>query len=174
MKKKQKRTEKFNKKYGIISLEEEKKLRDKEAEEKTLPSEKEEERAPVYAVEKKTKKVEKKLSPREAVKRKRKRKIYLIFGAVLLILVAFSLINIVKVKMEERDLKKEAQELAEQKEDLEEELTLVNTPGYIEQQARTQLHLVMPGEILYILPEDQEKEEKKENREEQETPEDEN
>lgn len=147
---KQKRTEKFNKKHGIISFEEQRKLRqDREV----GPDSKEEDQgAPVYLVGKGSKKVKKKLSPREMVKRKRKVVVYLIIFAVLLFLVGKSVFNIVKVNLEEKELKKESATLKEEQEELEEELTLVNDPEYIEQQARDQLHLVLPGEILYVLP----------------------
>jgi len=44
--------------------------------------------------------------------------------------------------------------LIETRDKLIRELENVNNPEYIEQQARSQLRLVMPGEVLYILPPD--------------------
>ena len=42
--------------------------------------------------------------------------------------------------------------------ELEEELTRVDETDYIEQQAREQLHMIKPGEILYLLPAHDDKE----------------
>ena len=51
--------------------------------------------------------------------------------------------------------------LKEKKKDLEKELKLVNEPEYIEEQARKQLKLVKPGEIIYIIDGDKKDNDKK-------------
>ena len=53
----------------------------------------------------------------------------------------------------------EQEMLIETRDKLIRELENVNNPEYIEQQARSQLRLVMPGEVLYILPPDNAQEE---------------
>jgi cell division protein FtsB len=45
----------------------------------------------------------------------------------------------------------EAAALAE-KSRMERELEMINEPEYVEQQARTRLRMIRPGEILYVLP----------------------
>ena len=39
-----------------------------------------------------------------------------------------------------------------QLDELENELLMVNSDEYVEQQARSQLHMIKPGEVLYIVP----------------------
>ena len=58
-----------------------------------------------------------------------------------------------KVLIENTKLKKE-------RESLKEELKHVNEPEYIEQQAREQLKMVKPGEVMYILPQNETKDDK--------------
>ena len=64
-----------------------------------------------------------------------------------------SAFKIVSLLYEKSKLEDEHDRLAALKERLEQELESVNSPEYIEQQARSHLRLVKPGEILYILPE---------------------
>jgi cell division protein FtsB len=66
--------------------------------------------------------------------------------------------NVVTLKMEERELLQQQRELEARKAELEEELTQVDETDYIEQQAREQLHMIKPGEILYLLPDHDDKE----------------
>ena len=51
----------------------------------------------------------------------------------------------------------EQEELKKERDELKEEAKNVKSLDYIEQQARKQLHLVLPGEILYVLPESEDK-----------------
>ncbi len=48
--------------------------------------------------------------------------------------------------------------MIKERERLSRELLKVEDPQYIEEQARTQLKMVRPGEILYIFPVDEESE----------------
>ena len=43
-------------------------------------------------------------------------------------------------------------ELEKRRSELENELLMVNSDEYVEQQARSQLHMIKPGEVLYIVP----------------------
>lgn len=77
--------------------------------------------------------------------------VYLLIGAGVLLLAGFSAFRILELKLEERTLLAQQQELERQKEKLTEQLAHVNDPEFIEQEARKQLKLIMPGETLYIL-----------------------
>lgn len=80
----------------------------------------------------------------------RTRVLLLIVIAVVFVMFAFSVKNIVDLHREQAELKAEQRTLTERKEDLEAELKSINESNYIEEQARTQLNMVMPGETLYI------------------------
>lgn len=89
----------------------------------------------------------------KAMNKKRIRR-RLIYSALILFLIgvigvsAFKVINLVMEK-EEAELRLTV--LEREKALLEEELARVGSDEYIEQQAREQLNMVMPGETLYIL-----------------------
>lgn len=98
---------------------------------------------------------------RASVKQARRRR-GLVYAAIILAIIAvvgMSVFNIVSLKQEQKEIKKQQEELKEQKAQLEEELKLLSDPEYIEEQARAQLRLVMPGEKIYVFPslEDSEK-----------------
>jgi len=95
---------------------------------------------------------------RTSARRRRRRLIYLVVVTAALLLVFFTARNIVGLKMEERELLQEQRDLEARKAELEEELTRVDETDYIEQQAREQLHMIKPGEILYLLPAHDDKE----------------
>ena len=62
--------------------------------------------------------------------------------------------------MEQHELEAQKQELEQKKKELKKEKKEVIDPDYIEDQARKQLKMVKPGEILYILPDEDEKKDK--------------
>jgi len=92
-----------------------------------------------------------------ATKKRRLRKgarnflVYLLIGGAVLLLAGFSAFRILELRLEERTLLAQQAELEHQKEKLTEQLAHVNDPEFIEQEARKQLKLIMPGETLYIL-----------------------
>ena len=65
--------------------------------------------------------------------------------------------NIVKLELENRRLKHKQKELIEQRKELKIELRNVNSKEYIEEQARKQLRLVAPDEILFVFPNEKDK-----------------
>jgi cell division protein DivIC len=77
--------------------------------------------------------------------------IYLVMAVIVLSIVGFSVFRIVDLKLEERQLLAQQEALIQEKEKLKEQLENVNNPEFIEQEARKQLKLIMPGETLYIL-----------------------
>lgn len=62
------------------------------------------------------------------------------------------------------------EELEKRRSELENELLMVNSDEYVEQQARSQLHMIKPGEVLYIVPNSSEYTAPAEQEENEETP----
>ena len=62
------------------------------------------------------------------------------------------------------------EELEKRRSELENELLMVNSDEYVEQQARSQLHMIKPGEVLYIVPNSSEYTAPAEQEETEETP----
>jgi cell division protein DivIC len=91
-----------------------------------------------------------------ATKRKLKKVSRNIFIALMMVLVVLSIagisiFRIIDLKIEEHQLLAQQEALISEKEKLTEQLANVNNPEFIEQEARKQLKLIMPGETLYIL-----------------------
>ncbi|MGN0658142.1 MAG: septum formation initiator family protein [Emergencia sp.] len=80
---------------------------------------------------------------------------------VLIAVLGMSIKNVFSLRAEQKELEQKNKELNTEKEALQEELKNVNELEYIEEQARIQLKLIKPGEILYIL-EDEDKNDSKE------------
>ena len=83
---------------------------------------------------------------------------------ILIAVLGMSVKNIFDLRAEQKALSEENKSLAVEKESLEEELKNVNDKDYIEEQARIQLKLIKPGEILYIF-DDEKKEDTKDDEE---------
>ena len=101
----------------------------------------------------------------EKPKKKRKKKrlwrrtlIYMGIICIIFLLAGLSVYKIIDLKLEENKLEGQRQELIKEQKKLKEELKNVNDPEYIEQQARKQLKLIMPGETLYVLPDEKDPE----------------
>ena len=77
-----------------------------------------------------------------------------ILAVFLIVMVAMSVKSVVTLHQEQVRLKAENAKLTKEKAKLQEEFKNVNDRNYIEEQARLQLRLIRPGEILYILDED--------------------
>ena len=151
------RMKKFYEKNNLIDLEKAREEKRKSQGENEGGGEKlsYEEETEILEVDPKTSQVRPKVNRRRA-RKWRRFFIYLFVFMLLATMVGFSVHDIVKLKMEERQLKNEQAELLKQKKDLKEELKKINEPDYIEQQARKQLRMILPGEILYILPTEEE------------------
>lgn len=91
-----------------------------------------------------------------AVKRRRK-KVFTLFAVI----VAFVFLgtmcgkDIVRLKAENRALKKQQIALEQQRDELQEELKNTNNQEYIREQAKKQLRLLNPGEILFTFDEEE-------------------
>lgn len=77
------------------------------------------------------------------------------YAVVLLLIVYFavSAIKIVRLNAEYTDAAAENEALLQKRESLQLKLENINSPDYIESQARSDLKLVKPNELLFVFPE---------------------
>ena len=68
-----------------------------------------------------------------------------------------SIRKIVLLKIEQSELKEQQKALKEKRTKLKNELKNIDDKNYIEEQARKQLNMVKPGEILYMIEKDRSK-----------------
>ena len=61
------------------------------------------------------------------------------------------------MKIEQSELKEQQKALKEKRTKLKNELKNIDDKNYIEEQARKQLNMVKPGEILYMIEKDRSK-----------------
>ena len=91
----------------------------------------------------------------EAAARAKRRRRFLAIAALLVIiaaaLVGRSIYRIIELQREKARAEAQLAELQEKIERLNSELKRVTSDEYIEQQARTQLKMIFPGETLYIV-----------------------
>jgi cell division protein FtsB len=138
LKKKKRRSREFKDNSQVIDLNEARQLRKLKREE---------------AVKKKDRGKRPKLviTERQAGKKARRRLVYFAVFLIMVGVIVASAFNIINLKITEAQTLKEKQALLDQKSRLERIYSQVNSPEYIEQQARQQLRMIRPGEILYIL-----------------------
>jgi cell division protein DivIC len=79
--------------------------------------------------------------------------ITIVIALILCITIAYSVKTIFYLHMENNELNEQNQELQDERDKLRLELENVNTAEFIEEQARLQLKLIKPDEILFVLPE---------------------
>lgn len=139
IKRKPRRSREFKKNSQVIDFEEARRQRQKKRKAAARPE-------PVS-------KEKQSASKRLTAKRNRRRLIYTAIFIIIIAVIGLSIFNIISLKLEQDRVNEENEALRLKKERLTEELANVDNPEYIEQQARRQLRLLMPGEILYILPE---------------------
>lgn len=72
-----------------------------------------------------------------------------IIGAITL-----SVFNVISLKKEQKEMREQQEALEKEKAQLEKQLSEINDPENMEQQAREQLRLIKKGEYLYIFPEE--------------------
>ena len=96
--------------------------------------------------------------------RRRRKKVLTLFAVI----VAFVFLgtmcgkDIVRLKAENRALKKQQIALEQQRDELQEELKNTNNQEYIREQAKKQLRLLNPGEILFTFDEEEAQEDAEE------------
>lgn len=87
---------------------------------------------------------------KEIVSKKRKKVAIVIVCAVLLVGVLYGR-SIIKLKAENAKLQKQQEELTKQRNEIKQELKDVNSKEYIKEEARRQLRLLNPGEIMFLF-----------------------
>ncbi len=93
----------------------------------------------------------------------RGRLILTVIVVILIAVVGMSIKNVFDLRAEQKNLQEENQNLLQQQEALKAELENVNDPDYIEEQARIQLRMIKPGEILFVLDKDNNNSEKQDS-----------
>lgn len=102
---------------------------------------------------------EKSTTTGKSVRINKTRIIMTVIVIILIAVVGMSVKTVFDLRAEQSELKKQSKALLAEKSALTEELENVNDKEYIEEQARIQLKLIKPGEILYILEDKQDDEE---------------
>ena len=95
-----------------------------------------------------------KRSERAAARARYRRRLFLVLLAVLVgagVLVGSSIVRIIALRKEKAEAQAKLDELKHKIELLESELKRVTSDEYIEQQARSQLKMIFPGETLDIV-----------------------
>lgn len=94
------------------------------------------------------------VTERQATKKARRKTVYAIAFLIVIGIIGASVLNVLSVKSHQGKIEKEQEALLKEKAKLQQELQIVGSPEYIEQQARQQLKMIRPGELLYVLPEE--------------------
>ena len=93
---------------------------------------------------------------RSSISRRRRKALTLVvIVAVFAMLATMCGKDIVRLKAENRALKKQQIALEQQRDELKEELKVTNSQEYIREQAKKQLNLLNPGEILFTFDEEE-------------------
>ena len=102
--------------------------------------------------------------------RRRRKKVLTLFAVIIAFVFLGTMCgrDIVRLKAENRALKKQQIALEHQRDALQEELRNANNQEYIKEQAKKQLRLLNPGEILFTFDEEQPEEDAEEAEESRE------
>ncbi len=94
---------------------------------------------------------------RETIRKKKRSRRLVVTGvivALILLIVVFGR-EVIKLKAENIALKRQQEELIEERDRLSEELKNTSNKDYIKDQARKQLKLLDPGEIMFIFKDEE-------------------
>jgi len=95
-------------------------------------------------------------SKRKRIKLNRKRNFYSALLLIVVVVFSFSIINMISANSQLKDVAAERAVLELEREGLEYTLQNVDSEEYIEQQARTMLKMIRPGEIYFVVPSEEE------------------
>ena len=108
------------------------------------------------------------MAERNGRKKKRVNVVRLVLALIVVVLVgvgAVSVKTIIGLHLEKSELEKENAMLEQEKSDLQAELKSIDDLEYIEEQARKQLRMIKPGEVLFVLDEKRSEEVEQEEQE---------
>ena len=91
--------------------------------------------------------------------RKKRRRTWLVLILAFVLMASLFGRDLVRLKVENRNLKKQQAELELKRDELKEELAKTGDKEYIREQARRQLRLMNPGEILFTFGDEEATEE---------------
>lgn len=94
---------------------------------------------------------------KKRVKVNQGRLILTVIVVILIAVVGMSVKNVFDLRAEQKNLQEKNENLLQQQDALKAELENVNDLEYIEEQARIQLRMIKPGEILFVLDKEQDK-----------------
>ena len=117
-------------------------------------SEKQKERRLKRAELKKKKEIEAEKQQAAAENRKKRARFFaLVLAGLLIVLALFgkSFVQIYNLRQEKQLAQEKLDGINRNIEKLQEELSRVTSPEYIEQQARNRLRMIYPGEVLYVI-----------------------
>lgn len=90
-----------------------------------------------------------------ASQRRKKRRTFAVLLVVFVLMATMCGRDIIRLKAENAELKKQQVALEKQRDELKEELKNTGESEYIREQARKQLRLLNPGEILFTFEDDE-------------------
>jgi len=93
-------------------------------------------------------------SKRKIIRISKKRNFYAAVMIIIIAIIGVSVFNVISVNSKLTQAVAEQYSLEKEKEKLTNELKEVDSPAYIEYQARTLLKMIKPGEIYYVVPEE--------------------
>lgn len=96
------------------------------------------------------------MAEKKAADRKKRRKLIAVVAIMVLVFGVLYGGNIVKLKMQNAKLKKQQEALLKERDEVKEQLKKVNSKDYIKEEARRQLRLLNPGEIMFLFEETEE------------------
>ena len=91
------------------------------------------------------------LTPRERARRRRTRLIYAVVLLIALFFLGRAAWHAMEVKAEEAAALAREEQLKVRLVKLQDELNRIDTAEYVEEKARTELHMIFPGETIYII-----------------------
>lgn len=92
------------------------------------------------------------VSPRRNTKKWKRRYAFLLAGVLLVSMIGYSVYNVVTLRIEREQAEAAKVALEKERAKLQKEYSLVDSDEYIEEKAREDLHMIRPGEVIYVLP----------------------
>lgn len=105
--------------------------------------------------EKLEKKVPTKMDALSQRRQAKRRRFAIISTAIILLIaaiIATACLNLWKLNKERDGAKAELEALNKKQASMENELSQIESSEYIEQEARAELHMILPGETMYVIP----------------------